>query len=231
MIVTCTAPWLSAELGAEHEILSWAPHRGGLIRAREILWRAVRDADLPPDLDVTSWLTDELRARNAEQALCFLTSRDVSAHHHARAEVEGLAVEALATAGLSNAEAVGTRLHPAERFGTINIAVQIHAALTLPARLEALSIATEARTAAVLATGLRLATGLATGTGTDCIALACRCADERDEPLAYAGLHTALGEAIGAAVGQATAAAAARWCAEWRALGRIGADGTLRRKG
>lgn len=231
MIVTCTAPWLSADLGAGHEILSWAPHRGGLVRARHILWRAVRDADLPPGLDAGAWLDAELKARGAGDALCFLTSRDVSAHHHARAEADGLVVEALATAGLSNAEAIGTRRSAGPHIGTINIAVQVHAALTLPARLEALSIATEARTAAVIAAGLRLPGGIATGTGTDCLALATRAPDAGDTPLGYAGLHTAAGEAIGAAVHRAASAAVGRWCAEWRALGRIGPDGELLGKG
>ena len=55
-----------------------------------------------------------------------------------------------------------------------------------------------------------LATGQATGTGTDCLALACMPGQGR-----YAGLHTAVGEAIGACVRQAVEGAAADWVA-WR---------------
>lgn len=61
-----------------------------------------------------------------------------------------------------------------------------------------------------MAAGLQLASGLATGTGTDCVALACVPGAGR-----YAGLHTAVGEAVGAAVRQAVTAAAADWL-RWR---------------
>jgi adenosylcobinamide amidohydrolase len=113
----------------------------------------------------------------------------------------------LATVGLSNAEAVGRRrpYHSAD-FGTINLCTAVDAALTEAAQLEALSIAIEARTAAVMEAGVSLPTGTATGTGTDCAALACDPGEGR-----YAGLHTAIGEAIGAATRRAITAAAADW--------------------
>ncbi|MGR3481375.1 hypothetical protein [Salipiger marinus] len=43
-------------------MLSWALNRPGYVRARRILWREVRNADLPPDLDVRAWLAAELDA-------------------------------------------------------------------------------------------------------------------------------------------------------------------------
>jgi adenosylcobinamide amidohydrolase len=76
----------------------------------------------------------------------------------------------------------------------------------MAARLEALSIATEARTAEVMASGLRLPTGLATGTGTDCIAIAAPEGAAR-----YAGLHTEIGEAVGRAVRYAVAQGVGLW--------------------
>jgi adenosylcobinamide amidohydrolase len=72
--------------------------------------------------------------------------------------------------------------------------------------IEALSIATQARTAAVMDVNLMLPTGRATGTGTDCIAVAAR-----PGPALYAGLHTDIGEALGAAVYQATMTGARDW--------------------
>ncbi len=209
MIVTCTPPWLCADLGAGHRVLSWAVHRPGLVEARAILWREVRNADLPEGFAVEPWLAGELAALGQGEAVAMLTSRDLRAHHHRAAEVGGMGVEALATVGLSNAEAVGSRLdRTGAHWGTINLAVQIHTALTDPALTEALSIAAEARTAAVMAAGPDLPTGRATGTGTDCIALACRL----DGPaLRYAGLHTDLGEALGRAVWQAVAAGVEEW--------------------
>ena len=53
---------------------------------------------------------------------------------------------------------------------------------------------------------------LVTGTGTDCIVVACPC---DGTPVAWAGLHTALGEAIGAAVYEAVRAGAEQWQREF----------------
>ena len=131
MQVTLAAPWLDCDLGARHRVLSWAPHRPGYQTARHILWRQVRNADLPADLDVGAWLWREMAGRDG---LCLLTSRDITFHHTARATVEGATAQALATVGLSNAEAVGARRRPGSgrdrnkppaQYGTINIAVKL----------------------------------------------------------------------------------------------------------
>lgn len=207
MSVTVDRPWVAFDLGEEMRVLSWAINRPGLVRARRILWREVRNADLPADLDVYDWLGDELAARGASDAVCFLTSRDVRAVTQARATVGQASAHAVATTGLSNAERVGTRFprDPAV-WGTINVAVQLNTGLTEPALLEAISIATQARTAAVMEIGLHLPTGQATGTGTDCIAIA---APDGEEP--YAGLHTEIGHALGKAVYDAVLQGAEEW--------------------
>lgn len=203
MTVTLDRPWLRMELPRQMRVLSWAPHGAGYTRARQILWREVRNADLTPDFDAEGWLS----AQMPSDAVGMLTSRDVGTWGQARAEVEGLRVWCVGTAGLSNAEAVGRRLpyHTAD-YGTINLGVMLEAGLTETAQLEAMSIVVQARTAAVIEAGLDLATGRATGTGTDCIAFACD-----DGPERYAGLHTAAGEALGAAV----RAVVAHLCRDW----------------
>lgn len=200
-------PWLTLDLGAEMPVLSWAVNRPGLVRARRILWREVRNADLPEGLDVEAWLTRELAARDALDAVCFLTSCNIAQVCESRADVDGIRARAVATVGLSNAESVGTRLPPAAHgWGTINIAVQLSEGLTEGARIEALSLVAEARTAALVQSGLRLPTGPVTGTGTDCIALAAPEGATR-----YAGLHTATGEALGRAVLDAMTRGIALW--------------------
>ena len=205
--LTLDPPWLCLDLGAEMPVLSWAVNRPGLAHTRHILWREVRNADLPVDLDVEDWLARELAARGAQNTVCFLTSCRIAAHTLATATADGITAQAVATVGLSNAESVGARLPPATHgWGTINIAVQLDCGLTEAARLEVLSIATQARTVAVMETGLRLATGIATGTGTDCIAVAAPVG-----ALRYAGLHTGAGEAVGRAVHQAVRQGAAAW--------------------
>ena len=208
-MLTLDRPWLTLDLGTPHHVLSWAINRPGEVVAHRILWREVRNADLPPDLDVGEWFAEALAARSAQDAVAFLTSRDVSAHHDVTAEVAGERVRAVATVGLSNVERVGARVdRRGKDWGTINIAVVIRSGLTPAARIEAMSIAAQARTIAVLQAGLTLPGGLASGTGTDCIAVASPAGD-----VAYAGLHTALGEAIGRAVLEATKAGVDEWMA------------------
>lgn len=212
--VTLDHPWLDVRLPRPMRALGWAPYGAGLTMTDRVLWREVRNADLSLDFDVDAWFAAEMAGR-APGGVGLLTSRDVRGWRHAAAEVEGLRAEAVATVGLSNAEAVGRRLpwHPAD-YGTINLLVVVDAGLTEAAQLEAMTIAVQARTAAVMAAGLALATGTATGTGTDCVVLACDAG-----PLRHAGLHTALGEAVGAAARAAVAAGVADWQA-WAAAER-----------
>ncbi len=196
MKLTLARPWLELRLPAPRRVLSWSLTRPGLVTADLILWREVRNADLPEDLDVTAWLRRELAARGRAGAVAMLTSRDLDAFEMTEATAEGVTAHCVATVGLSNAERVGTRLDRSGKdWGTINIAVILSAPLSEAAQVEALSIAAQARTAAVIDTGYRLETGIATGTGTDCIALA---APEGRTP--FAGMHTAVGEAVGRAV-------------------------------
>ena len=144
-------PWLQLDLGAPMQVLSWAVHRPGFVTAQRILWREVRNQDLPPDLDVGPWLQGELAARGAGEAVTFLTSRDVTCFTQAQAMAEGIRAHAVATTGLSNAERVGVRMDYGDRdWGTINVAVQLSEGLTQTALIEALSIAVQARTAAVI---------------------------------------------------------------------------------
>lgn len=215
--VTLARPWLSLELDAPYRVLSWAINRPGFVDARCILWREVRNADLPRDLDVNQWLDGELRTHENTSAVAFLTSRDIRAFHDATATIENVTVRCIATVGLSNAECVGTRLERSSKdWGTINIAVATDQPLTDGALIEALSIATQARTVAVAKAGLDLPTGRASGTGTDCIAVAAPAGDQ-----CYAGLHTPLGEAIGLAVLQAVSAGATEWMDTVRREGKI----------
>ncbi|MDO5705980.1 MAG: adenosylcobinamide amidohydrolase [Paracoccus sp. (in: a-proteobacteria)] len=205
MKVTLNHPWLIADLGTAHRVLSFAPHRAGFVTARRILWRQVRDADLPADLDAGEWLAAQMAAAGLADAVGMLTSRDVVRWCRAAAGP----VTCVATVGLGNAERVGHRQPPRPGLGTINIAVHLADGLTDTALLEAMTIVAEARTTAVMETGLLLPQGRATGTGTDCIAVAAQTGAGR-----FAGLHTPLGEAIGAAVYDAVATGCATWMKE-----------------
>jgi adenosylcobinamide amidohydrolase len=96
------------------------------------------------------------------------------------------------------------------RIGTINLLCHGDVPLTDEALLEAMSIATEARTVSIrdaavpsLRSGLR-----AIGTGTDCIVMATPVAGHHQ---AYAGKHTRIGHVVGAAVAEAVRRGAAEW--------------------
>ena len=210
--VVLDRPWMAFDLDAEMQVLSWALNRPGLVKARRILWREVRNADLPPELDVYRWLEEELQAKDATDAVTFLTSRDIRSFTESTAEVAGVQAHAVATVGFSNAERVGHRVDRSGKdWGTINVALCLNEGLTEPALLEALSIVVQARTAAVMDVGLALPTGIATGTGTDCVAVACPVGQAR-----YAGLHTDIGEAVGRAVYTAVLDGARQWMADNR---------------
>lgn len=208
--VILNMPWLTFDLGAELQVLSWAVNRPGIVRTSRILWREVRNGDLPPELDVCGWIDQQLVERGMKDDVLFLTSRNIARFEETTARVEEISVHAVATVGLSNGERVGSRVDYAGRdWGTINVALQISEGMTETALLEAMSIAVQARTAAVMDAGYRLPTGLATGTGTDCVAVAAP-----EGRVSYAGLHTPVGEAIGQAVYASVRAGADNWLSE-----------------
>ncbi|MBL4918497.1 adenosylcobinamide amidohydrolase [Tabrizicola sp. DMG-N-6] len=191
-------------------VLSWALNRPGFAMAQQVIWREVRNADLPAGLDARAWLRAELMRTGHEGAIGFLTSRDVTRFCRASAVVEGCRADCVATVGLGNAERIGQRVpRGPQDWGTINIALRIGPGLTRTALIEALSIVASARTAAILDAGLELPTGVATGTGTDCIAVAAP-----PGRVAYCGMHTPLGEAIGAAAYRTVLQGARYWQAE-----------------
>lgn len=192
--------------------------RPGLQQVQRIAWIEVRNSDLPPDVDAS----DVIRARVVDgglsDAVVLVTSRDIGRYCCAHASVDGQDAHCLTTVGLSNSERVGARLHQPPNFpGTINTLVHIAHALSEAAMLEAISIATEARTTAVLDADVRRGALTVTGTGTDCIAIA---APTGSPEASYAGKHTAIGEAIGAAVYRATAEGIADWKADISAAQR-----------
>jgi adenosylcobinamide amidohydrolase len=132
---------------------------------------------------------------------------------HAAQAASDPSVEAVAlvTAGLSNALRVGDTPGPLAGWGTINIACHVSVPLSAAALIEALAVAVEARTTAVIEAHVRSRRSdhIATGTGTDCTAI--MAPDSANEPALYAGKHTAIGHVIGEAVLRATAAAIAQW--------------------
>lgn len=202
-------PWLIVKLPARMRALSWAPHRAGLVETSCVAWREVRDADLTADLDVEAWLTGELATEGLSDAVTFLTSRSLEKHHLTSCTIGDATASCLATVGLGNAERIGQRVGTPAPVGTINVLVVANTGLTDAAMIEAVAMAAEAKTAAVIDVARSVPTGIATGTGTDCIVIAAPMGDT-----AHVGKHTALGEVLGRAVYTAVHKGAVQWMDE-----------------
>lgn len=225
--VTLDCPWITVSFDRPMACLGWTPQGGGDRLAPSVLWREVRNEDLSETFDVLPWLAAQTAKRGQPDAPCFLTSRQVASYVRTDARVEGITARTIVTAGLGNAERIGQRRGKDAAFGTINLLLAVDRVLTYPARLEALSLLAEARTAAMLDHAPRLWQPAPTGTGTDCLCLATLpqadwaglpdgagsgiTAADPDPAIPYAGKHTALGEAIGRAAYDAFAQAISAW--------------------
>lgn len=211
MRIECQKPWLIARLPTRCMTLGWSLAKPGFVETSVVAWLEVRNADLTTDVDPLALLRRKLAEGGLEDSVAFMTARDVRRHHLARRRVEDVEAFCLATVGLANGEAVGSRRVFEGLPSTINTLVHVSRPLTDAAFIEALSIVAQARTAAVLETA-HLRTGpRITGTGTDCIVVA---APLGDGPLDCAGLHTAVGEAIGGATYDAVREGSEAWSAE-----------------
>jgi adenosylcobinamide amidohydrolase len=215
---------LVVRFDAPHAVLSWAIVNGGRRSATEVAWHEVRDEELRPPVDPARLLRERLASAGVPEAVGLLTSRALARHVVTERSASGVAARCVATVGLGNALRAGDPPGAAARIGTINLLCQLSTPLSEEALAEALSIAAEARTLAVLEASVasRRSGRPATGTGTDCIVVA---APERGggAKLRYAGKHTALGHVVGATVHDAVARGAAEWMAERRAASRGGA--------
>lgn len=205
---------LVVRLGAPHDVLSWAVLNGGRRTAYEVVWCEVRNASLGAEVDPARLLADALAAAGLPGAVGLLTSRGLEHHVAVERRAAGAWARAVATVGLGNALRAGDPPDVAPRpIGTINVLCQLSTPLSENALLEALALAAEARTAALLEARLagRVSGAAATGTGTDCLVVA---APQGLKRLAYAGKHTVAGHLVGAAVHEAVRRGVAAWLRE-----------------
>ena len=201
-----------------HRTLSWAVCGGGLGLTRAVAWRHVEAGELSPSVDPAALLEASLKPHGLERAVGMMTARSLGTFDCVTKQADGVAARAVATVGLGNALAVGDPPGPMRGVGTINILVQLSHALDEAGLAEAIGIATEARTAAVLDGRVpsRRSQELASGTGTDCIVVA---APDIGEPMRWVGKHTTAGALVGGAVREAVTRGVRRWIAEEVARG------------
>ncbi|VUX45970.1 conserved hypothetical protein [Candidatus Defluviicoccus seviourii] len=209
----CSEPgWLVAAFDRPQRLLSWSINRPGFQQARRVAWTQVRDSDLPVEVDAAEFLAARLLKKGLGDAIGLMTSGELNAEREAIVS-GGVRAECLVTLGLSNAERVGQRftaLALPQRTGTINMLCHVSTPLSDAALIEAISLATQARTVAILDFGYErvLGAGAVTGTGTDCVVIGCPVGSL---PARFAGMHTLVGEILGAAVLQATRRAMRQW--------------------
>ncbi|EQA45114.1 adenosylcobinamide amidohydrolase [Leptospira broomii serovar Hurstbridge str. 5399] len=210
-IIQTDGTWLDIDLKETHLALSWTVLGGGWTRIRHATWLRVCNDDLPPGVNPSEHYRNRLIETGRDvQSLGFLTSASLFAYTERICRIKDLWVRCIATVGLGNALRVGELPLFHQNYGTVNLLVQTSVPLNLPASIEAISIAAEARTLAILEGDIPSLSGFqsATGTGTDCIGIA---SPENDKTRIYAGKHTDIGHLIGSSVHQAVEAGVQKW--------------------
>jgi len=202
--------WLITRFACRQQVLSWAIVGGGRRTAQAVAWYWVRENELRPPVDARALLHRRLAEAAIPDAVGLLTSRDLDTHVVVERRRDPFGVRCIATVGLGNALRAGDPPGPAARIGTINLLCCCSHPLAEEALVEALALAAEARTAAVLEAAVpsRMTGRPATGTGTDCIVVA---APVASAPARYVGKHTVFGSLIGAAVMEATSRGVEQW--------------------
>jgi adenosylcobinamide amidohydrolase len=200
-----------------YRALGWAPLGGGLKHAAAILNHQIALDDRTATDAAGEYLSRLARSMGLapRRTIAMMTGASVRRGGFASMRRAQLGVSAWCSAGCSNALRVGDRATAARSAaGTINIAVAVSRALTIPAFIEAIQIAVEARVLAIQqAAVLSSRSGLqATGTGTDCVVVAAPdgSGKNRGGAIDYCGKHTVAGELIGRAVLKSCAQALSR---------------------
>jgi len=182
--------------------LSWAITGGGFCHTRLVAWFHVRYEELGPGRDAAHLMRTRLREEGLSGAVGLMTAAYLDGYEDVQASEGQTLVRSIATVGLSNALAIGDPPTAHNGAGTVNLLCHIHVPLSRGAMVEALSLATEARTAAFMETGVKsTCSGRgATGTGTDCIVITAPLGRGGER---YVGKHTPIGSLVGRTVKEA----------------------------
>jgi len=210
MLVDRQKRHLSIRLDAPSTFLSWCLHGGGLNQGQSIFWAQVRNHELTRDIRPSDYLKKRWEDYKLQPDLAFMTSADISDAVIHEEAFSGLNVTALTTVGMGNALRAGDPGGYHLSLGTINLLLEINATLSPSALVEAMAIATEGKTAAVMDSSIpsKVSGNTSTGTGTDCLAIS---SHQKKTPMVFCGKHTKLGELIGKASYQAVLKGVSRW--------------------
>lgn len=187
-----------------YRVVSWAPLHGGFSLARSILNHQVRTDEYPAEEPAAFLLALAQGYQAATPTVGLMTGVLMERLVRRVIRREALLLECFATVGLNNALTVGDPATYEEKPGTINLIVALNQSLTESALVEATTIITEAKTRALCDARVKstVSETWATGTGTDCVAVAC---PQGVAAHRYCGKHTVLGELLGRVVSEAMA--------------------------
>ena len=197
--VTVQGATLVVSLPIPYRVLSWAPLNPGLVEARTIINHQVSIKNPVPDEPAYALTQHAQQLHLFFPVVGLMTGVRMEWLVRQTEQLDALMLECCATVGLTNALAVGDHATYEERPGTINLIVLLDQPLTAGAMVEAISLVTEAKLQSLQAADVRstVSHSLATGTGTDCIAIAC---PPGKAAYHYCGKHTRLGELLGRVV-------------------------------
>lgn len=212
MIIVKQSPWLrviQAELyvlvsllGSDFRVLSSSVLNGGLTSARHVL-----NLKVPGDLgeleDPAITLQNYADSLGCDGAVIgMMTAASMNSLRLYEDTVQGVDIVVLVTCGLDNARCVGDRAEYRSMMteplqaGTINIIMLTSVAMSDAAKVEAVQMITEAKSAALCEAGIvsPVSERIATGTGTDAVAVMSRVGGQE---IAYCGKHVRFGEVLG----------------------------------
>ncbi|MDR4461132.1 MAG: adenosylcobinamide amidohydrolase [Nitrospirales bacterium] len=185
--------------------LSWAPWNGGEASASGVanVQVGLNGSSSSATVGADFGLLFKAHSLIPEETIGLMTAAKVSAFTDCFMNSSGAWVHVLVTVGLLNARSVlddaDVELgYQCRSAGTVNVVVATNALPTIAGRIEAIHIASSAKTAAFRDTGVtsRKSDRPADLTGTDCLVVGA--SGEIKEN--HCGLHTVLGEMIGRAV-------------------------------
>ena len=193
----------------ERPVLSSAVYNGGCSAASSILimkleetLNSCKDAAQNPEATLADYCR---QLELGGTTVGMMTSASMNSFRLISRSSQGVEITAIVTAGLSNAccagdraewRKIGTDDHPT---GTINLVILTNATLSHAAMVEAVMLATEAKTVAMRRLGVKspVSDEIATGTGTDAIAVV---NGFGTDTIRYCGKHVLMGEMLASAV-------------------------------
>jgi len=207
------------EFSIPHQIMSSAVLNGGLVHANHLVNMKVPKTSASTELPATALSSYCADAGWLGTSVGMMTAASMKSFRMASVSEQGIDIVVLVTSGLSNPRRVGDHAEhrimaaQSEDVGTINVVVLTSAMLTGAACVEALVIATEAKSAALQDAGILspVSNKIATGTGTDAVAVV---SGRGPETVCYCGKHVLFGEILGRLVTQAVTSSIAWDCAQ-----------------